>query len=137
MRENKCVRFIGGRSHLAGNAPGARRRLNGSLYENLLTIDEVKHQVKYSVDDGKFPIRKQDVSNFVGTIKLNETKEGITEMVWSSSWNSKNKNAIEYYQDIYVALMGELDNSFHFISNNEPKITSVISMNSHVEQINY
>ena len=123
--------------HLVGNAPGARRRLNGSIYENLLAIDEVKHQVKYSVDDGQFPITKQDVSNYVGTIKLNETKTGITEMVWSSSWDSKNEIAVEYYQDIYIALMGELDKSFHFISNIEPKIASVISMNSHVDQFNH
>ncbi|PKG38880.1 SRPBCC family protein [Psychromonas sp. Urea-02u-13] len=122
--------------NLAGNAPGARRRLNGSLYENLLAIDEVKHQVKYSIDDGEFPIIKRDISNYVGTIKLNETKEGITEMVWSSSWDSKNKNAVEYYQDIHATLMGELDKSFHFLANKEPKIASVISMNSHVDQIN-
>ena len=123
--------------HLAGNAPGARRRLNGSLYENLLAIDEVKHLVKYSVDDGKSPITKQDISNYVGTIKLNETKDGMTEMVWSSSWDSKSENTVEYYQDIYVTLMGELDKSFHFISNIESKIGSVISMNSHVEPFNH
>tara|TARA_R110001583_G_scaffold22377_1_gene83940 strand:+ start:235 stop:735 length:501 start_codon:yes stop_codon:yes gene_type:complete len=119
--------------HLAGNAPGARRRLNGAFYENLLAIDEVKHKVKYSVDDGKFPITKQDISNYVGTITLNETNEGITEMVWSSSWESKNENAVEYYQNIYVALMEELDKSFHFISGKVPEIASVISMNSHVD----
>lgn len=122
--------------HLAGNAPGARRRLNGYLYENLLAIDEVKHQIKYSVDDGEFPITKQDIFNYVGIIKLNETKEGVTEMVWSSSWDSKNENAVEYYQDIYVALIGELDKSFHFIANKEFKIASVISMNSHINLIN-
>tara|TARA_R110001583_G_scaffold63563_2_gene185963 strand:- start:29697 stop:30191 length:495 start_codon:yes stop_codon:yes gene_type:complete len=122
--------------HLAGNARGARRRLNGYLYENLLAIDEVKHQIKYSVDDGEFPITKQDIFNYVGIIKLNETKEGVTEMVWSSSWDSKNENAVAYYQEIYVALMEELDKSFHFIANKEFKIASVISMNSHVNLIN-
>jgi len=99
--------------HLAGNTPGAKRLLNGAFEETLLSVDEVKHQFKYSVDDGPSPISKDDVANYVGVVQLNETNDGQTEMVWTSSWDSKNEDAVEFCHGIYVALMGELDKSFH------------------------
>ncbi|MCP5079032.1 MAG: SRPBCC family protein [Psychromonas sp.] len=99
--------------HLAGNAAGARRLLNGTFSEMLLSVDEAKHQYRYSIDDGPSPISKDDVSNYVGVVQLNETSDGQTEMVWSSSWDSNSEDAVEFCNRIYIALMAELDKSFH------------------------
>ena len=98
---------------LAGNTPGARRLLNGAFAETLLVLDEVNHQFKYSLDEGPSPISSNEVSNYIGTVKLTETEDGQTEIVWTSSWESKNADAVEFCQGIYVALMGDLDKSFH------------------------
>ena len=99
--------------HLAGNAPGAKRLLNGAFAETLISLDEINHEFKYSLDDGPSPISKQDVSNYVGTVKLNERPDGQTDMVWTSTWDAKNEDAVEFCHGIYVALMGDLDKSFH------------------------
>lgn len=99
--------------HLAGNAPGAKRLLNGLFAETLLSLDEKNHHFEYSVDDGPSPISKNEVSNYVGSVKLMATRDGQTEMLWTSTWESKNEDAVVFCHDIYVALMGDLDKSFH------------------------
>jgi hypothetical protein len=53
------------------------------------------------------------LSNYIGTVQLNETSDGNTEIVWTLSWEAKSDDAVEFCHGIYVALMGNLDSSFH------------------------
>lgn len=77
----------------------------------MIENDGEKHVIRYSIDDGTSPISKGEVSNYVGTVKLNSNEEG-TLVEWDSSWDSKEEDAVEFCHNIYVALLNELSDSF-------------------------
>ena len=91
----------------AGTEIGAKRILNGAFHETLTAVDPDNHTIQYSIDDGPSPVSKDEVSNYTGTIKLSETKDG-TLVEWTSNWDSNSEDAVEFCHGIYVALLGEL-----------------------------
>lgn len=96
-----------------GGTPGAKRILNNVFHETLLEIDHAGHMLRYSIDDGPPPVSKDDVDNYVGVVRLSPAKEGNGTLVeWTSSWDSKVDDAVEFCHSIYVALLGELKRSF-------------------------
>ena len=69
--------------------------------------------LKYSIDDGPSPVSKEEVSNYYGVIKLSpSTESNKTHVDWSSSWESKEDDAVEFCHGIYVAQLNELAGSF-------------------------
>jgi len=90
-----------------GGAAGAKRILNGVFHETLTELDGNKYLLKYSIDDGPSPVSKDEVENYFGTVQLSDTGNG-TEVHWTSSWDSKVEDAVEFCQGIYVALLNEL-----------------------------
>lgn len=94
-----------------GSSTGAKRILNHAFYETLIEADNNKHQLKYSIDDGPSPISKDEVSNYIGTVKLSTNSEG-TLVEWDSSWDASEEDAVEFCHGIYVALLKGLSESF-------------------------
>ena len=95
-----------------GNQIGAKRILNGAFHETLQEVDAANHTIKYSIDDGPSPVSKDEVSNYIGTIKLSEADEG-TLVEWSSNWDSNAEDAVEFCHGIYIALLGDLKAAFN------------------------
>ncbi len=93
---------------------GAKRILNDAFHETLVEIDQDKHMLKYSIDDGPSPVSKDEVSNYYGIVKLSPATEGNGTLVeWTSSWDSNVEDAVEFCHGIYVALLNELAASFN------------------------
>ncbi len=96
-----------------GRTPGAKRILNNAFHETLIEINSDEHFLKYSIDDGPSPVSKDEVDNYVGVVKLSPSEEGSGTLVeWTSSWDSKADDAVEFCHGIYVALLGDLAKSF-------------------------
>lgn len=96
-----------------GGTVGAKRILNGVFHETLVEIDQDRHTLKYSIDDGPSPVSKEEVSDYYGVVKLSPTDEGNrTHVEWSSSWESNVEDAVEFCHGIYVALLNELAEAF-------------------------
>jgi hypothetical protein len=96
-----------------GGEVGAKRILNNAFHETLVEINNSEYMLKYSIDDGPPPVSKEEVSNYYGVIKLSPSTEiNKTHVEWSSSWGSKEEDAVEFCHGIYVALLNELAESF-------------------------
>jgi hypothetical protein len=95
-----------------GNKVGAKRVLNGAFHETLTKFDPANYRLEYSIDDGPSPVSKEEVSNYIGVVQLSTSQKGETTVVWSSSRESNSKDAVEFCNGIYVALLGELAGSF-------------------------
>ncbi len=96
-----------------GGSAGAKRMLNGVFRETLIEINNNEYLLKYSIDDGPSPVSKDEVANYIGVVKLSPSKEEDGTLVeWTSSWDSKVDDAVEFCHGIYVALLGELEKSF-------------------------
>ncbi len=96
-----------------GGSPGAKRILNNAFHETLIEINNDEYFLKYSIDDGPSPVSKDEVDNYVGVVRLSPAEDGSGTLVeWSSSWDSKVDDAVEFCHGIYVALLGELAKSF-------------------------
>jgi hypothetical protein len=96
-----------------GDTAGAKRILNNVFHETLIEINSDIHFLRYSIDDGPSPVSKADVDNYVGAVSLKPSTQGSGTLVeWTSSWESKSDDAVDFCHGIYVALLGELANSF-------------------------
>ena len=96
-----------------GNTVGAKRILNNAFHETLVEVNNDKYFLKYSIDDGPSPVSKDEVENYIGVVRLTALPEGEGTLVeWTSSWESRVEDAVEFCHGIYVALLGELEKSF-------------------------
>lgn len=69
--------------------------------------------LEYSIDDGPSPVSKEEVSNYRGLIKLSPAQDSDgTLVVWTSSWESRSEDAVDFCHGIYIALLNELAKSF-------------------------
>ena len=94
---------------LKGDQVGAQRVLNDAFHETLLELSDVKHRIRYSIDDGPSPVSKNDVKEYVGSVRLLPVTEGESTFVeWSSSWQANDQPAAEFCHGIYVALLKDL-----------------------------
>ena len=91
-----------------GDQIGAVRVLNGVFRETLKEVDAENRTFSYSIDDGPSPISKDDVSNYVGTVKVQPGAEGGTLVEWSSTWEQNDEPAYEFCHGIYVALLDDM-----------------------------
>lgn len=95
-----------------GAEVGAKRLLNEVFHETLIECNEAIHTIRYSIDDGPSPISRQEVSNYIGCLRLLPvTKDGSTFVEWTSSWESQSDDAMTFCHDIYVALLDDLATS--------------------------
>jgi hypothetical protein len=92
-----------------GSELGSKRLLNEVFHETLIECDDATHTIRYSIDDGPSPVSQQDVSNYIGCLRLLQvTKDNSTFVEWSSSWESKSDDAVTFCHGIYVALLDDL-----------------------------
>ena len=96
-----------------GKKTGARRILNDAFHETLVEVVDDEFMMKYSIDDGPSPVSRNEVSDYFGIIKLSPTTDANRSLVeWTSFWKSDVEDAAEFCHGIYVALLGELAESF-------------------------
>ena len=97
----------------AGDQIGAKRVLNDAFHETLLEVSSIGRTIKYSIDDGPSPVSKDEVSDYVGAIRMSPITEGDggTFVEWSSSWQGNEDACGEFCHGIYVALLAALKSS--------------------------
>jgi len=97
---------------IPGNEPGSRRILNDAFQETLAELDEENKTFSYSIDDGPSPISKNDVSNYIGRVRVSSTVNGDETLVeWSSTWENNDEAAYEFCHSIYIALLEDMKKS--------------------------
>ncbi len=101
------LRVVG---NAGGKEIGAGRVLNNAFHETLISIDNEQRTFSYSIDDGPSPISKDDVTNYVGTVKVRPAVNG-TLVEWSSKWENNDEAAHEFCQGIYLALLDDMKKS--------------------------
>ena len=96
----------------AGDEIGAGRMLNDAFRETLRVLDDSKMTFSYSIDDGPSPISKDDVKNYMGTVKLSSATDGEGTLVeWSSQWEENDEAAQEFCHNIYLSLLDYMKKS--------------------------
>jgi len=96
-----------------GGTPGAKRILNDAFHETLIEVNGDEYSLRYSIDDGPSPVSRDEVADYVGVVSLKPSGDGSGTLVeWTSSWESRSDDAVEFCHGIYVALLGELAKSF-------------------------
>ena len=97
----------------AGDQIGAKRVLNGAFHETLHGLDDVGREVKYSIDDGPDAVSKNNVSGYVGLVRVSSvTDSDATFVEWSSSWQDSQGGVKEFCDPIYKALLDSLKQHF-------------------------
>jgi len=92
---------------------GAKRVINGVIKETLKTMDPDDHRLSYCIEDAPSPISKDDVSNYLGTIRLLPVTIGNRTFVeWYSEWESPTDDAVEFCKGAYDGLLKDLAKSF-------------------------
>ena len=97
---------------VGGDRPGAKRILNGAFHETLVELNNEEHYFRYSIDDGPSPVSKDEVRDYIGVVRLGPADDGGTLVEWTSSWECRVDDAVEFCHGIYVALLNELARSF-------------------------
>lgn len=93
--------------------PGARRLLNGAFEETLLELSDLDRRLRYAIDDGPSPVSRDDVSNYVGTVRVRPVTDAHAAFVeWSSRWDGNDREAAEFCHNIYVGLLEALGDHF-------------------------
>ena len=95
-----------------GDQPGSKRVLNGVFHETLLAVDNAQHIFSYAITDGPSPLSKDEISNFIGLVKLKpDGNGGGTTVEWSSSWQNNDEQVHEFCHGIYVAFLDDMKKS--------------------------
>ena len=95
---------------IKGNQVGAQRILNGVFHETLLVLNDDKHVIQYSIDDGPGPVAKDAVKNYVGSVRLCPiTADNSTFVEWTSQYDAADDDAVgAFCNPIYQALLKAL-----------------------------
>lgn len=100
-------------NELPGTQIGAKRILNGAFHETLLGLDDANRMVRYSIDDGPEAVSRDNVTGYVGEVRVVPvTDSGQAFVVWSASWESTGGGVAELCDPIYQALLGQLSKHF-------------------------
>ena len=96
-----------------GDQVGARRVLNGAFRETLREHSDGDRMLRYSIDDGPSPVSKDDVSDYMGTVRVRSVTDTDRSFVeWSSRWQGSEEEAREFCHGIYTALLQQLKRHF-------------------------
>ena len=99
---------------LPGHVPGAGRVLNEAFHETLRSLSDEDYSLSYTIDDGPGPVSKDEVSDYLGEVRLIPiTENDATLIEWKSSYESKADDAVgEFCNPIYRALLQALKSHF-------------------------
>lgn len=100
-------------NELPGTQVGAKRILNNAFHETLLAVDDHEHIVRYSIDDGPEAVSRDNVSGYVGEVRVFPVTDGDqTFVLWTSSWEDSRGGVVEFCDPIYKALLDALKKHF-------------------------
>ena len=106
----ETVDIIGDR---AGDQIGAKRVLNNAFHETLQCLDDSARVIKYTIDDGPAAVAKDNVSGYVGQVRVSPiTADNTTFVEWSSSWQSSGGGVADFCSPIYRGLLNDLKEHF-------------------------
>lgn len=91
---------------------GAKRVLNGAFHETLISLDDAKHTLTYSIDDGPAVLSKDSLVGYVGTVKATASSGSETTVEWTSEWESGEDGVADFCNPIYQALLGALQSHY-------------------------
>ena len=92
---------------------GAKRLLNGAFHETLRGLDDTDRVVTYSIDDGPNAVSRDNVSDYVGVVRVFSVTDGEVSFVqWSSSWQDSRGGVKEFCLPIYQAFLDSLKQHF-------------------------
>lgn len=95
-----------------GTEVGAKRVLNGIYFQTLLDFNEREHRIRYTFDEGSFPVSTCEVKNYVGQLKLTPVTIGNETIAeWSSIWEASFGACDDFCNLVYVLLLSSLSNS--------------------------
>jgi len=98
---------------LPGTQIGAKRVLNNAFYETLQALDDQERVVRYSIDDGPEAVSKDNVSGYIGEVRVFPVTDGNqTFVLWTSSWEDSGGGVAEFCDPIYKALLDALKKHF-------------------------
>lgn len=98
---------------LPGTQIGAKRILNNAFYETLQALDDHERMVRYSIDDGPEAVSKDNVSGYIGEVRVYPvTDSNQTFVLWTSSWEDSGGGVAEFCDPIYKALLDALKKHF-------------------------
>ena len=100
-------------NELPGTQIGAKRILNQAFHETLLALDDQERIVRYSIDDGPEAVARDNVSGYVGEVRVYPVTDGNqTFVLWTSSWEDSKGGVAEFCDPIYKALLDALKKHF-------------------------
>jgi hypothetical protein len=93
---------------------GAKRILNDAFHETLVSVDDQSMNFKYSIDDGPGPVSRENVTNYIGDVRVfSVSADNSSFVIWSSKWSSANDESVaDLCNPIYHALLQELKGHF-------------------------
>lgn len=95
-----------------GRTVGAKRILNDAFHETLKSLDQDTKTFTYQITDGPSPLSKDEISNYIGQVKVMPAETaGETTVEWTSSWENKDEEVGEFCHNIYVALLADMKKS--------------------------
>jgi hypothetical protein len=97
----------------SGTQVGAKRVLNDAFHETLVGLDDKARVLRYSIDDGPEATSKDNVSGYVGEVRVFPVTDSDQSFVqWSSSWDHSGGGVAEFCTPIYQVLLGDLKSTF-------------------------
>ncbi len=98
---------------IPGTQIGAQRVLNDAFHETLVALDDQAHVIRYSIDDGPAATSKDNVSGYIGEVRVfSVTDDDQTFVLWTSSWESSGGGVAEFCNPVYQALLSDLKATF-------------------------
>ena len=96
------------------NKIGSKRILNEAFHETLQSVDNADRKFTYSIDDGPAVVSKENVSGYIGEVKVFPISENNTSFVlWTSKWESAKEGGVaDFCNPIYHALLNDLKSHF-------------------------
>jgi len=97
-----------------GTEVGAKRILNDAFHETLLSLNDANMTFTYSIDDGPSVVSKNNVTNYVGEVRVFSVSDsGDSFILWTSKWASEKQGGVaDFCNPIYHAILQDLKSYF-------------------------
>lgn len=96
-----------------GYSVGTKRLLNHAFLDTLIAYSTLEKRMMYSMDEGPSPVSSREICDYVGNLHLLPvTVDNTTFAEWSGSWESGNTDSIEFMNNVYRSLLGDLAAGF-------------------------
>jgi len=114
FHELSWARNVINKVEIVGDKPffevGAKRIVNGTFYETLLSFDNQEKKFSYSIDDGPGAASKDNLFGYVGELTIFPVTENNSSFVlWTTRWDlEKNESVADFLNPLYKALLQDL-----------------------------